>query len=294
MAAKKNDTAALAVTAPIEEDDAAALAVFGEFATDGLGDLDADDLRLPSIVWNMKGKDARGELRRLDEFYDTLNERTFRELRCAFVHLKKTNAFVRFDDAKNENVYICTSEDRVTGRLRARHPSLPILEGTERKCDTCPDMEWSASSDGKRKKNCATHYGVFAVHLDDELRPTDGFFARFKRTSVEPLKTYMQKHHIGRLPLPGGKRGNVPFYGYEVRMRLEVSENGNYALPVITRGRPLPRTTLAELSEQAKFFAELGDEATRAAEKQEARHERGDAGESAGASGGSLRADDFV
>jgi hypothetical protein len=289
---RKNEQQVLAVAEPVDAESAALSAIddfdFGE--NDGLQEIDGDDLRLPVIVWNMKGKDEKGELRRLDEFYDTLNEQAHRQLRCAFIHLHKTNAFVRFDDVKNENQYVCSSHDRVTGRLRVQHPSLDLVEGTERACATCPDALWTKSSDGKNKRNCDTHYGVFGVMLDDALRPTDGFMMRFKRTSLPPFKTHLQKHHINRRQLPNGKRGNMPLFAFEVTMRLEVSDNGNYATPVIERGRVLPKETLQVLAEQAKFFAEIGEEATRVAEKQEAMHERGE-GEGATSN---LRADDFA
>lgn len=292
MGRKNEQTAALAVAS---DDEAAALAALDDFdfdfgGDDGLGEVDAEDLRLPVIVWNLKGKDERGELRRLDEFYDTLNETSHRTLRCAFIHLHKTNAFTRFDDAANENVIVCSSNDRVVARMRARHPSLPLDVGDERRCEGCPDKEWRKNAQGKNARNCDTVYGVFAVVLDEQLRPGDGFLIRFKRTGLPPFKTHLQKHHIGRRPLPGGKRGNMPLFAFEVNMRLEVSENGNYATPLIERGRVLPKETLQVLAEQAKYFAELGAEATQAAEKQEARHERGEM-----APGGQdLRADDFA
>jgi hypothetical protein len=295
---RKNEQQALATVdnAPVAavSDEASALAALDEFdfgGNDGLQEVDSEDLRLPVIVWNMKGKDDKGELRRLDEFYDTLNERSHRQLRCAFIHLHKTNAFVRFDDAKNENVYVCTSYDRVTGKLRVPHPTLGLAEGVERPCDTCPDKQWWKSPEGKNKRNCDTHYGVFGVMLDEALRPTDGFLMRFKRTSLPSFKTHLQKHHIKKRQLPNGKRGNMPLFAFEVTMRLEVSDNGNFATPVIERGRVLPKETLQSLSEQAKFFSEIGDEATRAAEKQETRHERG---EGDGGNAPALRGDDFA
>jgi hypothetical protein len=289
---RKNEQTALAVISP--EDEQNALSVLDDFefgGDDGLGEVDAEDLRLPVIVWNLKGKDERGELRRLDEFYDTLNETSHRTLRCAFIHLHKTNSFARFDNATNETVIVCSSNDRITARMRAKHPTLPLDVGDERACEGCPDKDWHKDEKGKNTQNCATVYGVFAVMLDEQLRPTDGFLIRFKRTSLPPFKTHLQKHHLGKRALPGGKRGNWPMFTFEVNLRLEVSANGNYATPIIERGRVLPKETLQALAEQAKYFAELGEEATAAAEKQEARHERGDVG---GSGGQELRGDDFA
>lgn len=300
--ARKNDSAAAAVSestslATTTDDEASALAAalddfdFGQ--DDGLREADGEDLRLPVIVWNMKGRDERtGELRRLDEFYDTLNETSSRELRCAFIHLHKTNAFVRFDNEKNENVIHCTSQDRVYGRLRTKHPDRGIDEGTVRECASCPDKEWGKNAQGKNVRNCDPVYGVFAVRLNEDLQPTDGFLIRFKRTGLTPFKTHLQKHHLGRRPLPNGGRGNIPLFAFEVVMRLEVSQNGNFATPVIERGRLLPKPIIAQLAEQSKYFGEIGDEATRVAEKQETRHEAGDG--SGGGAGGGLGADDFA
>lgn len=297
MVRKSEQGAALAV---VQDDDASALAAalegFDFGLNDGLQDVDPDDIRLPVMVWNLKGKDPNNPqvLRKVNEFYDTLNERTYSTLTCAFVQLQKSRAFTRFNNEKNENVIYCSSHDRVIGRMRTQHPDLPqVTEGTERRCESCPDKEWQRNSAGKNVRNCDQVYGVFATHLNPEtLEPTDGFLLRFKRTGLPPFKTHMQKHHIGRMMLPGGKRANVPLYSFAVEMRLEVSDNGNYATPVIVRGRVLPRQTVAILHDQAKYWSEAGEEATRAAERAERMESAADA---PGASGGAtLGADDFA
>lgn len=292
---------------PMNEADQLAQAFEGVgFEDDGLREIDGDDLRLPVIVWNMKGKDEKtGDMRRLDEFYDTLNEKSYRKLHCALIHLHKTRLFARFDNDTNENVIYCSSNDRVTGRARATHPDgliitkadgtrLPVVQGVERACESCPDSDWHQTPGGKNVRNCDQVYGVFAVHLDDEFKPIDGFLIRFKRTGLQPFKTYMQKNHLGRRALPDGTRGNWPLYAFSCELTLDVAKNGNYATPILTKGAVLPRGTIQMLAQQSQMFAEIGDEATRAAEKQEQRHEAGDGGR-AGAGGGSeVRGDDFV
>lgn len=295
--AKRNDSgAALAIpTSGVPDDEATALAAlddFGDFGgADGLNEVDGEDLRLPVIVWNMKGKDENGRQRQKDEFYDTLNERSFRELRCVLLHLHKSNAFSRFNNDQNENVIHCSSNDRVIGRLRTNHPDLNILEGTERECATCPDKEWQKNSSGKNVRNCDPVYGVFGVMLDDTGKPTDGFLIRFKRTGLAPFKTHLQRHHINRRPLPGGKRGNVPLFAYEVTMRLDLAENGNYATPIIERGPLLSKELIAQLAEQSKFVAEASEQATAVAERQESRYE---AGSTEGAGGAQVSGNDFA
>ena len=85
--------------------------------------------------------------------------------------------------------------------------------------------------------------------LDDSGKPTDGFLIRFKRTGLAPFKTHLQRHHINRRPLPGGKRGNVPLFAFEVTMRLDLAENGNYATPVLERGNLLSKELIAQLAD---------------------------------------------
>jgi hypothetical protein len=275
------------------------------FDDDGLKEIDSDDLRLPIIVWNMKGKDDKtGELRRLDEFYDTLNEVSYRKITCALIYLRKTRLFSRFNNETNENVIYCSSNDRVTGRAREKHPDgliitkpdgtrLPVVQGVERACETCPDADWHQTAAGKNVRNCDQVYGVYAVHLDEHMKPIDGFMIRFKRTGLQPFKTYMQKHHLGRREMPGGKRGHWPLYAFACELTLEVAKNGNYATPVLTKGDVLPQNTIQMLAQQAQIFAEIGDEATRAAERAEQRHEAGDrTGGGGGAS--TMSGDDFV
>ena len=267
-----------------------------DFSNDGLEAVDKEDFRLPVIVWNLKGKDERAnKMRSLDEYYDTLNERYYKQLHCAFIHLTKTNSFARFDEARNETIIHCTSYDRVVGRLRTRHPDIPTLaEGTERKCAECPDYQWRKNEKGKNTKNCNVVYGVFGVMLDDQLHPTDGFMIRFKRTGLQPFQQYMQRHHIGKRRI-GMDLRNWPLWMFEVTMTLQVDKGGNFAVPVIEKGRELPVETLRALAEQARYFADVGDEATRAAEAQETRHEAAEPmGGGAAAGGATVTSDDFT
>lgn len=277
---------------------------------DGLQETDSEDLRLPILVWNMKGKDPKtGELRRLNEFYDTLNEVSHKTVECAFIHLHKTRLFSRFDNDANENAIYCSSNDRVTGRMRDKHPDglmytdpktgnrLPVVQGVVRDCEGCPDANWHQNAAGKNVRNCDQVYGVFAAFLDADKRPTDGFLIRFKRTGLQPFKTHMQKHHLGKRPLPNGQKANVPLFMFGVTLTLDVAQNGNYATPVITRGDLLPQETIVLLAQQSKFFADIGDEATKVAERHERQHEAADGGGGGGgkgAAGGAMKDDDFV
>ena len=290
--AKKNDSAALAV-AP--QDEANSLAVLDdfEFEVNGLEEIDADDLRFAVKVWNLKGKRADGPgLYQVNEFLDTLTEKTSRELHCVFVTLHKTNDYSFYNNDTQETVRVCTSYDRVEGTLRVVHPELGQPAGTVRACDTCPDLEWHKDDKGKNVRNCATVYGVIGVELDDARKPLSPFMIRFKRTSLKPFQTYLQKHHIRRRQDPKtGKMVDVPLFAYSAKIRLEADEKGNYATPIIERGDVLPRDFLAQLAEQAKSFREMANDVTRAAETKESQHHTDDVVE---ANGQSLRSDDFV
>lgn len=265
---------------PSPADDALALAsaLDFDFGDDGLAEVDASDFKMPILTWNVKGRDEQtGQMRRIDHFFNTQTEQSFPELRCALIHLHKSRSFSRFDNGKNQTIHYCGSNDRVEGRMRTQHPDLrDVHEGDVRACATCPDAKWAKSADGsKNVRNCDEVSGVFGVLLDDNLRPTDPFLIRFKRTGLQPFQLHLNRHHLNKRTLPNGKRANVPLFAFELFARLEVSKNGNYATPVLTRGAVLPRETMQVLAEQAKYFGEIGAEANEAAEKQEQRHESG-------------------
>lgn len=275
--AAEQQTTALAVAEPadIEVRGGNSLAVLDDFDfgdNDGLSEVDGSDLRLPLITFNLKGPRPDGTLHQLNEFYDTLGDKSYRTIKCAFVHLHKTNLFSRFNQAKNETEIVCSSHDRVTGTLRMAH--LGLAERTERPCEKCPDAQWGRDANtGKPTKNCADVYGAFGVLLDENSQPTEGFLIRFKKTSLQPFKTHMQKHHLNRRRLPNGKMAHVPLFAFGVSMTLAVDKSGNFAVPVLEKLDVLPRETIVALAEQSKFLAEVGDEATKAAERQEAKHE---------------------
>lgn len=270
---------------------------FGDFASDGLSEMDASDLKLPIVVWNMKGKDEKtGQLRQLNHFYDTLNEVSFPVLRCVLLDLHKSNSFTRFDNEKNETAVICTSYDKITGRLRVVHPDNNALPaGTERPCEGCVDKSWHRDAKGKNVRNCDDVIGAFAEHVDDNGRPTgERFLMRFKRTSLPPLTKHLNQHHLGRRQLANGKRVNMPLFTFPVQLTLKLSDNGIYVTPEFERGEIFPRDVLAELAESAKFVREIGQEASEVAERAEAKHAGEEGGTSASAGGQAVGGDDFT
>jgi len=291
--AKSKDQSALALASP--QDEAGGLAVLDEleFEVTGMEEIDADDLRFSTKVWNMRSKRPDGKgLFQVDEFFDTLTEQTTRELHCVFVTLHKTNDYAFFDNDKQETVRVCTSYDRETGTLRAQHPDTGQPAGTVRPCATCPDALWHKDDKGKNVRNCAPVYGVIGVELDGDGNPTSPFMIRFKKTSLQPFKAHLQKHHIKRRQDPKTRKMvDVPLFAFSVRIRLEADKGGQFAVPILERGDVLSRDLLLQLSEQAKGFREMADDVTRAAEKKETQVGEGGAVETQGEA---LRADDFA
>lgn len=278
--ARKNDSAALATTnegASLAVDDMAALAAAFDFdfTSTGLDEIDREDLRFAAKIWNMtmKKPGSENEFMVKNEFFDTLTEKTQRELFCVFVTLHKTNEFSYYDNTLEETVRVCTSYDRVTGVLRAKHPKLTMLnEGDTRSCEKCPDAQWQKDEKGKNVRNCAPSYNVIAIEMDPQGNMLSPFMIRFKKTGLAPFKTHLQKHHIGRMKDRSGRAGNVPLYAYGVRITLQMDEKGKYAFPVIERGGILPREMLKQLDEQVKYFEEISSDVTRVAETQETKH----------------------
>ena len=290
---KKNESAALAVAPETENENSLAMLDDFDFEVNGLEEVDAEDLRFAAKVWNLKGKRADGPgLYQVDEFLDTLTEKTTRELHCVFVTLHKTNDYSYFENNTQETVRVCSSYDRVEGTLRTTHPYSGQPEGTVRTCETCPDAQWRKDDKGKNTRNCAPVYGVIGVELDEAGEPLSPFMIRFKKTSLAPFKNHMQKHHIKRRRDPKtGKMVDVPLFAFAVKIRLEADEKGQFAVPIIERGNVVPRSFLVQLAEQAKAFREMASDVTRAAEKKESQYHSDDVVETTGQG---VRADDFA
>jgi hypothetical protein len=284
--AKKATAEPTTALATVSEEQAALAAVLGDmdFDVDGLDSVDREDVKITALIFNMKGKDESGRLRKLDEYFNTTTEEAMSKVRVAFVDFAKFNTWKKFDQTKNKSELICSSYDQVTGRLRVDHPNDGRLAaGAERACATCPDAQWRRDEKtGKNTKDCSMVYSVYGALLDENLAPVDAFMIRFSRTSAPAFKTHLNKHHIGKSPTKRG--GNVPLFAYEVELTLDVDDGGNYAVPVLAKGRVLPRETIAFLHEQAKKFREFGQEYAKASEKAEDVHGGGDFVETKGES----------
>lgn len=291
--AKGKEGTSTAIVAP--DADKAALAAALDFdygADDGLQEIDREDMRAPVIIWNQKKKDENGQERRVNQFYDVLNAKVIDgPISCVLIHLHKSRVFKQYDDVAQSNKVVCSSPDMLpssTGKLRGKHPSLGLVDGTQRDCDGCPDKEWFTDDKGKKKRNCDPVYGVSLAMLNDDGSIGEAFIARFQRTSLPAFKKHLQQHHIGKHPT---KRGaNVPLFAFSLKFGLETAENGNYATPVFERGPTLPKATIQALAEQAKQLSEFAADLAVAADRQEARAD----GDDGAIDGGGTRASDFA
>ena len=254
MASKKGAAAeqqALATTsdesgtelAEVTHDELSALGDFDFGATDGLEELEPEDVKLAVKVFNMRGVDKEtGDPIQKNTFFDTIEESTKKRLDLILLTIHKTNEWREFDSEKDESVIHCRSFDRVTGIM---------ADGTERPCKGCPDAKWTTDDKGKRTRRCGPVYNTFAIDRDTR-QPC---VIRFKRTSLKPLQSYLNKHHIGRRVVKG-QRMNYPLFSFRCEASLQMSENGMYAIPVLEKREVLSRDELQTALESTKYVRE--------------------------------------
>lgn len=215
----------------------------GADADDGLGEADQSDYRDAALVLNFKGKDKNGRAIPPDVFYNTISETTHERVHLTLCLLHKTNLYSKFDKARNKTDIICRSFDRVQGTMD---------NGTIRPCEGCPDAKWyqGTGDDGKpkRMKNCSEVYNLMGVDRDT-AQPV---VVRFKKTALPVIKTYLQKHHLGRR-LVKGKRLNYPLYAFSVTMTAKLAADGaTYAVPILERGDVLTEDEIRVHAENTK------------------------------------------
>lgn len=265
---RKNETTTLAKASASqltseEEAEANALDALSDFfdnvAVDGMEDVEGDDLKLAVELWNMKGLNADREAYKKNEFYNTVTERTTKELDCVLLVTKKSLRWDEYDNAQEKTVVHCQSSDRKVGTM---------ADGKQRNCKGCPDSGWHRDEEGKPYRKCGPVHTVVAV---DRLTQKP-FLTRMKKTALKPFRTYLMQNHWGARKGSDGRVANVPLYAYNVRVLLEMHESGNYALPVFTRGDLLDRATMKIMSENAKAYLEMIGEVEAVADAADARH----------------------
>jgi hypothetical protein len=226
MASKKTEpeqtATSTAITKSLEEQTAelASAGVFDQIP-DGI-EVDPNDIRIPRRLLNQGGDavDGDGAPVRDDWYYDKLAQRQYAGIRCVFLAEKKIRIYSNFD--KQE--LICRSSDRVTGLWQATQ--------TKRPCKGCEFAKWT-TVDGKRKVACDEIYRMYAKDLDTgEL-----FTTTYKRTSLQVLRNYQQRFHIGQLRR-NGIASNLPLCTFEVQLGAAIvqrSKTSSYAVPTIAR-----------------------------------------------------------
>ena len=215
-----------------------------DFGDDGLSEADRDDIKIAAKVFNFKGVDkTTGNKIPEDVFFDTVDETVKERVDAAFLDLHKTNLYQVYNNELSKNEKICSSFDRVTGTMKET--------GVERPCKGCPDAEWR-NEGNKRVRNCGPVYNIFAIDRETQLP----FVVRFKRSSMPEIKSYLQKHFIGRRVMAGGKRLNYPLFAFQTELKCRMSSDGKYALPVFTRGDVLSADEIRAHAESQKFVRE--------------------------------------
>lgn len=194
-------------------------------ADDGLGEVSGEDIRVATYTLNAKRIGANGRQIPADVYFDTLGEQVHEQVDAVFLSLHKTNLWSSYNQTENRTEVHCRSQDRKTGVL---------ADGRTRPCLGCPDAEWKYDeAKGKRLRRCSPVYNVVSLDRSNQQL----FVIRFKRTSLSIIKTHLQKHHIGRRVMPGGRRGHYPLYAFNVRLTGKMAgPSANHALPIIERG----------------------------------------------------------
>lgn len=207
---------------------------------DGMGEFRPDDFRTPVKLYNLQRKLPDGTMVTKDNFFDSVHKTVSGVVHLALVHLHKSNDYSVFDQKEGRNVVVCRAQDQLKGTM---------ADGTVRPCQGCPDKEWKTQADGKRRPNCSEVWNMAAVDLDYR----DVCIIRFKRTSLEPIRSYLQTYFLNKRPLPGGRRGNIPIFAYPTEISLVMDRGGQYAMPIIKRGdAPFAPELLKQLAETAE------------------------------------------
>lgn len=289
--AKANEDSSLATI-----DEAASLAELAEYfdspdAVDGLEDFGGDDIKISTLLWNMRGKDKRGKTMTKDVYFDTVTEEASESIDVVMLTSKKTRRWDSFNNEKDKTEVHCQSRDNVTGVLAS---------GETRPCDGCPDYAWFVK-DGKNVRRCGDVRNTLAIELGGQ-KP---IMIRFKKTGLAPLRQYLSAYHYGARVAEDKKTGrmfrrNVPLFAYACRLSLKMSDKGTYAIPVLepieqgrnAEGEPsylLPTRQVLDYGKAAKEWVDQMDAALAAADKQTDAFDGGDEDRPAG-----FNADDFV
>ena len=277
MAKAKTDIAKVDTEEDAERALAAAAEELGAFFddpdfVDGLDDFETSDIKIGSILWNMRGKDKHGKTMTKDVFFDTVSEETRETIDVVMLTLKKTYKWDSFDQGLDKTIVHCQSNDRVTGVME---------DGQRRPCLDCPDYGWFTDDEGKNVRRCGDVMNVVA----EEQETQKPIMIRFKKTGLTPFQKHTSTHHKNARVHVDKKtkkktRKNMPLFAYACRLSLKMSDNGMYSIPVLepieqsrtADGVPqylLPTDDILSYAAVAKEWDSMANEAIAAADKRE-------------------------
>lgn len=213
----------------------------------GLGEISNADIKIAVKVFNMKGTDGAGEPIPPNVFFDSVQETTSKTLDLVLLDLHKSNEWREYDEAEGRSKVMCRSNDQVTGVMSTDAGDV------DRMCKGCPDAQWGKNEKGKRTRRCGPVYSVIAA----ELPTGEPCVIRFKKTSLPVIQAHINRHHIGKLAVAPGKRGNVPLFALSVKASLKMSDDKKYAVPVLEKGRVLTNPEVQSFAESKRFYREV-------------------------------------
>lgn len=240
----KSDTSASGALAVASADELADILGDVVLEHDGLEELSGEDIKIGVKVANFKGVDQAGDPIPPNVFYDTVDETTMKTIDAAILTFHKSNEWREFDQAQSKTVTHCRSFDQKIGEM---------ADGTKRSCDGCQDKEWETNAAGKRTKKCGVVYNLIGV----ERLTQKPFILRCRKTAVEPLKLYLNKHFIGRRITPAG-RANYPLFAFTttIGLKMETKAGTSWAVPTFERGETQSRDEILACQDNAKFYRE--------------------------------------
>lgn len=255
-------TSTLARTAPsgmVVHDELAGLELGADvLGDDGLSETDREDRKMTIYMINFGGMGKDGRAVPKDSYFNTVLESFKYEVDAVFLSLHKTRAWTKYNEQTKKTDTFCRSFDGKAGVMD---------NGTIRPCEGCPDWAWRTEPDEKtgapkRMRNCGPIYNVASV----DRETSQPFLIRYKRTSLPAFKNHLQKYHLDRRPLGGGKMGNYPLYVFGVKLRAELVPKAQHCVPIIESQGLLSRDEIVmhaanakEIFEQVKVMIKQAD-----------------------------------
>lgn len=256
------------------EQEQAALAQLSEYFDgmdeDGMGDVEGDDIRLPSFIWNMSGVDKdTGDAYKRNEFYNTLSGETFPTFEAVMLCTTKSNRYDYYDNDKKKTIVVCQSADRETGTIMETNEAEGRYAGTQRPCNSCPDFGYFREQDMQGKERNVLRCGRVHTVVGIERLTQKPFILRHKKTGLKAWRNHLMAHHFGARINGAGKRKNIPLFAFYVKYSLKMHENGNYAVVNIDKLGLVPQSEVMSYYEAAKSYKDMMDQVMQTADRLE-------------------------